>query len=84
MENGTGQLSRQELQNYITSKEIKLKPKQANIAGLQLADLVAYPAKVDILQANGRQLSTPPSLASRRIIEGIRRKYNQYGRKFLS
>ena len=84
MEEGTDFLSAQELQNYITSKEIKLKPKSANIAGLQLADLVAYPAKIEILQANGCPLTNTPSLATRHIIEGIQPLYNQYGKRFLA
>jgi len=32
-------------QGRLTSKEIKLKPKTKNVAGLQLADLLAHPAK---------------------------------------
>lgn len=32
-------------QRHLTSKEIKLKPKWKNVAGLQLADLLAHPAK---------------------------------------
>ncbi|MEI7732192.1 MAG: DUF3800 domain-containing protein [Verrucomicrobiota bacterium] len=32
-------------QARLTSKDIKLKPKEKNIAGLQLADLLAHPAK---------------------------------------
>jgi hypothetical protein len=84
MESGSDFLSPQELQECITSKEIKLKPKQSNITGLQLADSVAYPAKIDVLQANGRQPTTTPSLATRRINEAISKKYNQFGKIFLS
>ena len=84
MESGSDFLSPQELQECITSKEIKLKPKQANITGLQLADLIAYPAKIDILQANGRQGSVTPSLATRTIIAAVSKKYNQWGKVFLS
>lgn len=32
-------------QARLTSREIKLKPKSKNVAGLQLADLLAHPAK---------------------------------------
>jgi hypothetical protein len=32
-----------EIDETITSKELKIKPKSANIAGLQIADLLAYP-----------------------------------------
>ena len=34
----------EELQARLTSNDIKLKPKSANILGLQLADLIAHPA----------------------------------------
>jgi hypothetical protein len=37
------------IQNYLTSSEIKLKKKSANIAGLQLADLLAHSAFYDVL-----------------------------------
>ena len=37
----------------LTSCEIKVKPKQANIAGLQLADLVAHPSRRDALRVFG-------------------------------
>jgi len=33
----------------LTSKELKIKPKRANIAGLQLADLIAHPSRREIL-----------------------------------
>lgn len=34
---------------YLTSKSLKIRPKSANIAGLQLADLVAHPSRREIL-----------------------------------
>lgn len=42
MENGTQFLSAEQLGERITSKELKVKAKGANIAGLQLADLIAH------------------------------------------
>lgn len=36
-------------QKALTSREIKIKPKSANIAGLQISDLLAYPCKQKIL-----------------------------------
>ena len=38
-----------EVQKYLTSGEIKIKGKRANIAGLQLADLLANPARRDLI-----------------------------------
>lgn len=42
LENGNEVLTAQDLQEYLTSKELKIRNKTANIAGLQLADLVAH------------------------------------------
>lgn len=42
LENGNEVLTAQDLQDYLTSKELKIRNKTANIAGLQLADLVAH------------------------------------------
>ena len=42
MEEGTAHLTPADLSQQITSKELKLKNKAANIAGLQLADLLAH------------------------------------------
>lgn len=37
----------------LTSREVKLRPKSKNVAGLQLADLLAHPAKQRCLVRNG-------------------------------
>ena len=83
-EYGTGYLSGQQFRDYFTSKELKLQKKNANIAGLQIADLLANPAKIDILLSRRQNLPNTPSQSTIRIADGVRRKYNQYGRVFLS
>jgi len=45
LESGTNNLSSEDLRKHLTSKELKVKPKSANISGLQLADLLAHPAR---------------------------------------
>lgn len=40
-------------QTCLSSKELKVKPKKANIAGLQLADIVAHPSRREILKEHG-------------------------------
>ena len=45
MENGTHHINNEDLSSHFTSKELKIKPKTANIAGLQIADLIAHPAR---------------------------------------
>ncbi len=44
-DNGTHHLSSEDLLEHLTSKELKIKPKTANISGLQIADLIAHPAR---------------------------------------
>jgi hypothetical protein len=71
--------------------EIKLKPKSANIAGLQVADLLAYPCKQEILMMEGR-IEDPGDMFGHEICRRIAPKYNRryfngrvrgYGRVFL-
>jgi hypothetical protein len=37
----------------VTSKAIHLEPKEANLAGLELADLLAHPCKQEFLMKQG-------------------------------
>jgi len=67
-EDGTSQLPPELMQSHLTSSEIKLKKKSANIAGLQLADLLAHPAFYDVLVEFG-------------ILE---KQESEYGRKVSS
>ena len=69
------------------SKELKVKAKSANIAGLQLTDLIAYPSRAEILYERGllgRDLGT----FSRLVVDILADKYDRrgsqmYGKKFL-
>lgn len=78
-------------QQVLTTKEIKLKPKQANIAGLQIADLLAHPLKQDILVEERRILDWEDTFGQK-ICETVTDKYNRqvyknivhgYGKVFL-
>jgi len=78
-------------QRALTSKEIKIKNKKANIAGLQIADLLAHPCKQDILLEEGKAKCKEDAFG-RNICEAIKSKYNVqiysqrvkgYGRVFL-
>jgi len=42
---GTRHKSDKFFQQYLTAKEIKIKPKEKNVAGLQLSDILANPLK---------------------------------------
>jgi hypothetical protein len=46
---GSRHLPAELMQSHLTSSEIKLKKKSANVAGLQIADLLAHPAYYDVL-----------------------------------
>jgi len=79
-------------QRVLTSRQLKLKPKSANIAGLQVADLLAYPCKQEILVDEGR-LDDPGDVFGREICRCIKTKYNRrfsdgrvrgYGQVFLT
>ncbi len=66
-------------QRSLTSKEMKLKPKKANVAGLQLADLLAYPCKQGLLMEHGR-IGTPKGIFGDEIRRCVEAKYNhRYG-----
>jgi hypothetical protein len=89
-DSGTLVRDAQFFQRVLTSAEIKLKPKSANIAGLQVADLLAYPCKQEILIAEGR-IEDPGEVFSKEVCRCIAPKYNRrysdrvrgYGQVFL-
>ena len=78
-------------QDVLSSKEVKLKPKRNNIAGLQLADILAHPVKQSILREN-KKIPDPGGIFGKRICEAVKTKYNKqlysgriegYGRIFI-
>jgi len=79
-------------QRVLTSSEIKLKNKKANIAGLQLADLLAHPSKQEILKDKNIISENDLGDYCKRIIPILQTKYNRqlytgridgYGKVFL-
>lgn len=64
-------------QQALTSKELKVKPKSTNIAGLQLADLLSNPLRKAILIEKGRISGPLPSFATR-ILETVDGKLNRH------
>jgi hypothetical protein len=91
-DSGTRFRSSEFFQTALTSKEIKLKKKEHNIAGLQMSDLLAYPVKRQILHESKR---APAPLGFTKVLGDFldrRWKYNYhayqmrtwgYGRIFL-
>ena len=89
-EGGTEHISAQIIQRWLTSKQLKVKPKPNNIAGLQLADLIAHPS-FKAVQARRNREALPATYGGR-IAEVLERsKYRRsptgriegYGRKWL-
>lgn len=79
------------VQSHLTSHEIKIKNKDRGIAGLEIADLLSLPTKLDVLESFG----VIPNLSenfNKTIINKLQRKYCRgnnnfrikgYGKKLL-
>jgi hypothetical protein len=81
-EDGTRYISAQEFQKVLTSKELKIRYKKHNIAGLQLTDLLAHPSKISILSDRGKISQLTPSFGTH-LAQLFRGKYNTYGKVLL-
>jgi hypothetical protein len=73
-EEGTSYVLPARFQAVLTSKQLKVKPKANNIAGLQLADLLAHPSRNEILSEEGL-LEKSISPFSKKIIAMLQNKY---------
>lgn len=60
----------------LTSRQLKLRGKKANIAGLQLADLIAHPAKLWVLRHYGLFEDAPAPFAER-LMNVVENKFNR-------
>lgn len=78
---GTDRMDSKQFQANLTSKELKVKPKANNIAGLQLADVLAYPAwKAALAKSTGSQ--PPENLTGKigRLLLDAKRDRNPAGK----
>ena len=73
---GTPFIRPEVFQERFTSKQLKVKTKTNNIAGLQLCDMLAHPSRQEILWEN-RLVERPPAAFAEKIIEILQRKYDQ-------
>lgn len=87
-EKGTAFVAPEQFQKALTSKQLKVKSKANNIAGLQLADLLAHPSRNEILLEKGLLGELAPFAT--RVVAILREKYYQdeatgqvFGKKFL-
>jgi hypothetical protein len=74
-ESGTLMFPHEHHQKVLTSKDIKLKPKMANIAGLQLADILAHPVKQALLFEKGKITDSSGNFG-KQVYEAAKRKFN--------
>ncbi len=84
---GTEYIEPSEFQRCFTSRQLKVKPKTANVSGLQLADILAHPSRAEILDKEGL-LGRALAPFSQKIIRILQQKYYQqegtvFGKKFL-
>ncbi len=90
-QSGTEYIASDRFQAVLTSKELKVKPKNANIAALQLADIIAHPSRQEILAQAGRIEYDPGKFGNEIIKILIQSKYYRnsngkirgYGTKLL-
>jgi Protein of unknown function (DUF3800) len=75
-QHGGGYLTAVVAQKTLTSKQLKLKPKKSNLPGLQLADLLAHPMKMDVLVHEGRIADRGGPFAEE-IAKALEPKYNR-------
>ena len=71
---GTDATSPERIQAALTSGDLKIKSKSSNIAGLQLADMLAHPSRNEMLRENGL-LERPLGAFAQEIVEILKTKY---------
>jgi len=74
---GTYMFNQEHHQRALTSGAIKITKKVANIAGLQLADLLAHPVKQSMLRQKG-VIHEPASAFGERLLKIAREKVNRH------
>lgn len=79
-EQGTAFVEEKQFQEALSSRQLKVRPKHNNIAGLQLADLIAHPSRNEILREEGL-LERPVAPFASRVIEILQSKYDRMGRR---
>ena len=73
-EYGTARVAAEQLQKSLTSREVKINPKDKNISGLQIADLIAHPLRSSILKEHGL-LYRPLAPYATQILTVLETKY---------
>jgi hypothetical protein len=86
-QHGTEYVEAARFQARFTSRQLKVKPKAVNVAGLQLADLLVHPSRNEILAEHGVLPGQQRGFAQR-VVAVLRSKYyvsgtKVYGKKFI-
>lgn len=76
-EHGAWMVHAEAFQLALTSRQLKLKTKLANIAGLQLADILGHPVKQFVLRHCGMVEEDLAPFASR-VVEIVQKKFNAH------
>lgn len=79
---GTDFVAPDQFQEALTSKQLKMKTKTNNVAGLQLADLLAHPSRDEILHEQGLLTKQIPPFVAR-VLDILEAKYDQQGGRFF-
>ena len=74
-QSGTLMFGHEHHQRALTSKDIKIQPKKANIAGLQLADILAYPVKQACLVEKGL-IGDPGDIFGKKVMKVVEGRLN--------
>lgn len=74
---GAWQTRAEVFQQALTTRELKLKTKSANIAGLQLADLLGHPIRQHMLVARGL-VTNPLAPFAQRLMQTAEQKFNRH------
>ena len=74
MDIGTNFIKNDQLNKYLSSKELKIKPKSANVSGLQIADLIAYPSRQYIFKLYEIEIKSKVTFNDE-VIKIIKNKY---------
>jgi len=86
-QNGTDYVAPEEFHSCLTSRQLKVKTKANNIAGLQLCDLIAHSSRNEILREQG--IPTARVLPfGEKVINILQEKYDRegqrcFGKKFI-
>jgi hypothetical protein len=75
-ESGSIYFSHDKYQKALTSRDIKVRPKSANIAGLQLADVLAYPVKQALMVKRGI-VPDPGDVFGKKLFGAVEPKFNR-------